>query len=78
MALHEDDPMHGAMESLRRAETIIRSLTVEPSAPRLLSNTICYLATLVLTGWAIAQGHVWFAIGFFILAGCVVVRRRRL
>ena len=77
VAPEQHDPIQAARESLQRAEAIFCS-QLEPSAPRLLSNTICYLGTLVLTGWAITHGHAWFAIGFFILAGFVVLKRRRL
>lgn len=72
------DPTRAARESLQRAEAILRSLQIPASAPRLLSNTICYLGTLVLLGWAMKHGHHVYAGIFLVLSLLVIVRRQRL
>ena len=78
MAPEQHDPFHDARESLQRAEEIIRSLRIPAADPRLLSNTICYLGTLVLMGWAIKHGYHVYAGIFLVLSLLVIVRRRRI
>ena len=77
MTLGQDDPTRAARESLKKAEDIVRSLQI-PSATRLLSNTICYLGTLVLMGWAMKHGHHVYAGIFLVLSLLVIVRRQRM
>ena len=78
MAPEQRDPIQAARESLQRAEEIIRGLEFPAAAPRLLSNTICYLGTLVLMGWAMKHGYHVYAGIFLVLSLLVIVRRRRI
>ena len=78
MAPGQEDPTRAARELLKRVEDSLCSLQIPASAPRLLSNTICYLGTLVLMGWAIKHGHHVYAGVFLVLSLLVIVRRQRM
>lgn len=78
MPPEQRDPVQAARESLQRAEEIVRSMQISTSAPRLLSNTVCYLGTLVLLGWSMKHGHYVYAGIFLVLSLLVIVRRQRM
>ena len=78
MTTGQDDPTRAARESVERAEALVRRLQAPGLASRLLSNTICYLATLVLMGWAIKNGHPVAAVVFLGLSLLVLLWRRRI